>query len=297
MCLLPTFLLGATYFLLVEFGVRESIGIADVPPTLRFGGVGLIALFLLVALGCGLSLADRYVGLLRALRRIADGGSIDPGADARNLDVRDPDQQRLVLRVRTLSQQNRAGTQALADLESLQREVAEFRTSLRRAEAGAWVPEADPVGDGGQPPGELAGQATRYWCLLRTGLEQLDAGLRGIERDLAAAEAAHGDRLGGIEQGLEKIERLGTVWSLEMELARKHVPQISGEIGSCFRDFSDAIAQLRQMAEKQGERVGADSGMRTEVARLQRIVAQWLRGELEDKETGHASDPQREESR
>jgi hypothetical protein len=279
--------------LLVEFVLHESVRIAEVPPLLRYGGAGVVVLFLLVSLGCGFSLADGALRQLRALQRIASGSEAPEGPADYDLQTRDPDLRRLFLRIHTIAQQNRAGAQALVELENLQREAAEIRSELRRCEAeGSLLVPAGRSGPG--HPAGLAREISRFCSRLREEMEALEAGLIALEGRIAA-DRASGAR--GIEAELDRLERSGTVWSLQVEMARRRTPQIRGELGSCFSEFSTALADLRK---KTASPVAGDApidDVRTDVARLRRIVAQWLKGDAGPGSAEGASGPPRGETR
>ena len=277
LCLLPTLLFGATYLLLVEFVLRESTRIAEVPPLLRYGGVGLVVLFVFVSLGCALSLADGVLRPMRALQRIAGESETGNGPEAYDLQTTDPDLRRLFLRVNMIAQQNRAGMQARAELMALQREVSAIRSELRRFWAGEGIPGPTNPTAGGSVSG-LAGEADRLWAGLRAKRAEMETTLQSLEGGLAQMSAGGWH---GVLPGLDRLERLGTVWSLEVELARRRSPQMSGDLGSCFREFTSAIAELRRMAQCSGPGEDSLAHARSEVARLCGIVAEWLRTESE----------------
>ncbi len=292
LCLLPTLFLGATYMLLVEFVLRESVRIAEVPPLLRFGGAGLVVLFLLVSLGCGLSLVDGALRPLRALQRIASGSEIPEGPAGYDLQTSDPDLRRLFLRIHMIAQQNRAGAQALVDLEGFQREAAEIRAELRRCAAKGRLPAA--IGkNGNQHPIGLTREFDRFCSEMREGMETLEAGLAAID-DRMAAGGVSGPP--GIRAQLDRLERAGTVWSLEVELARRRSPQMAGDLGACFKDFSAALADLREKTRSREGAVDGFDDVRSEVARLRRVVAQWLRGDSEAGGADRSSMPSRGET-
>ncbi len=142
---LPTLLLGVTYFLFVEFALRELLNLYDVPPLLRYGGAALAVLFSLVALGVGSMLADGFLRPLRALLRVAEAQDSSPGPTAYLSDP-DPYLRRLFLRVFTLVQQNRSGAQTLKDLESLRGEILTLRERIRFAATVSSLPTPRAAG-------------------------------------------------------------------------------------------------------------------------------------------------------
>jgi hypothetical protein len=283
-CLLPALFLGVTYFLLVEFVLRESAHLGEVPPLLRYGGIGLVALFLLVSLGCAFSLADAVLRPLRTLQRIADGADAPNGGEGEEYRAGDADLHRLFQRTQMLAQQNRAGVQALEDLEGLRAETAEVQRELRRCAERGGLP--NPLGNGRlAPPTRLAQELQGFSSELRAELEDLDAGLERLEERLEERIAPEG---AGVQADLDRLERAGTVWSLNVEMVQRRSPESRDDLGACFREFSTVLADLRRRLQPHGEAGESIDDVRSEVARLRRIVAQWLKGDLE---AGRASRP------
>jgi hypothetical protein len=283
-CLLPALFLGATYFLLVEFVLRESAHMGEVPPLLRYGGIGLVTLFMLVSLGCGFSLADAVTRPLRTLQRIADGGEIPEGDGAGDLRARDADLHRVFLRTRMLAQQNRAGMQALEELEDLRAETAEIQRELRRCAERGGLP--DPMGnDRISSPSRLARDLQGFSVELRVGLEELDSGLQRLDGRLASRERTAAT---GVLADLDRLERAGTIWSLNVEMIRRRSPESRDHLGACFEEFSAVLTDLRRRLRSEEESGESVDDARSEVARLRRIVAQWIKG---DPEVGGANRP------
>jgi hypothetical protein len=277
LCLLPTLFLGATYLLLVEFVLRESIRIGEVPPLLRFGGIGLVALFALVSLGCGFSLADSALRPLRSLQRIADGANSPEGAEAYDLLARDPDLRRLFTQIQMLTQQQRAGLQALAELDALHRELGDVRNLLRECAGGRGLP-ALPLRGSGEMDSTLVRELDRFCSELRAGMREIDEGLRTLDARLSARVAGEPTML---DRDLERLERLGTVWALNVEMSRRPTSERGDDLGACFRDFSTVLGEVRSKTRPADGSVGSVEDARSEVARLRRIVAQWLRVDRE----------------
>ncbi len=279
LCLLPTLFLGVTYFLLVAFALRDPIARVPAPLLLRYGGPALVLLFSLVALACGSLLADAFLRPLRALLRVAEAQQANPGTTAYLSDP-DPELRRLFLRVFTLLQQNRSGAQALRDLDSLRGDVARLCEAFRGAEAAGVLPAPGSAGNGG-PTSELLLEMDRFWTRLRSQLEAVEEKLAHLNRSLNDQETAAMTAAARLEDALHEIERLGTVWSLEIERARRDVPRLPGALGSCFREFAASLERLRDAARANGPGVHAAGEVRTELARLEETLADLLHGEVE----------------
>jgi hypothetical protein len=293
LCVLPTLLLGVTYFLLVEFALRELLNLYEVPPLLRYGGAALAVLFSLVALGVGSMLADGFLRPLRALLRVAEAQDASPGPTAYLSDP-DPYLRRLFLRVFTLVQQNRSGAQTLKDLESLRGEVLALRERIRFAASVSSLPT--PRAAGGELSSDLLVEMDRFWARLRTDLESIDEKLTQFGRFLGEDEAGRMTTVAQIDKALGDIERLGTVWSLEIERARQDLPTLPGSLGSCFREFAAAIERLRDAARSNGAGAHALDGAKAEVLRLRETIGEWLRGEAQaERELDSSHTPDRTE--
>jgi len=274
LCVLPTLLLGATYFLLVEFALREVLEIGEVPLLLRVGGGVLALLFALVALGCGSLLADGFLRPLRALLRIAESQDITPGPTSY---LSDPDShvRRLFLRVLTLVQQNRSGAQALRELEALRNEVHALRETVRSAAAASIIPS--PVErEAPQSGGELTAEMERLWTRFRADLSAVEDRLDETSQALAAQEKGRKESTLEMDTAILEIERFGTVWSLELERARRCVPTLPGALGSCFSDFSNSMQRLRDASRLDGGGLRAIAEARNQISRVREIVGGWL---------------------
>lgn len=292
LCVLPALLLGVTYFLLVEFAMREILRVADVPPLLRYGGAALAFLFALVALGVGSMLADGFLRPLRALLRVAEAQEASPGPTAYLSDP-DPYLRRLFLRVFTLVQQNRSGAQTLKDLESLRGEVAVLRDRIRLAAAVSTIPEARA----GDVTGELAAEMERFWARLRADLTLVEGRLAELVRSLGEHETDRLKAIAQIDDALGDIERLGTVWSLEIERARRSAPALPGALGSCFTEFAAAVERLRDATRTNGSGVDQLEDVRSEALKLRGTMGEWLRGGVQiEREDASSQPPNRSES-
>ena len=269
LCVLPTLLLGATYFLLVEFALREPrVAGGGVLTILRFGGMALGLLFVLAALGCGLVLADRFLRPLKALLRVAEGSEGPDGSQGSTayLSTSDPELRGIFVRVRILVQQNRTGGEALRELESLHGEVAELCNALRRV--GGRILQVQPTQVRPDGPAAMILQEIEQGAAgLKEGLQTIERGLVDLNRILAQEEKASATCRHEVEAALQEIERWGTVWSLEIERARRDLPGLPGTLGSCFREFGVAMERLRGAARVQGDPVGTLRQARTEIAK------------------------------
>lgn len=277
LCLLPTVLLGITYFFLVETILREQTSLHVIPPVLRYGGLVLILLFGLGALASAIHLSDRVIRPLRNLKRIAEG--VQPPSPQTNfVPESDPDLRFLFLRVQTLVQQNRSGAQSLSELESLRQEVEDLGAGFRKANERLQVPTL--LGEeAGRPTGKLTDEITRFWERLRLDLVEAESKLSGLMKRLMQEESTWAASSGEAEVALRDVERFGAVWSLEIELARRDAPQLRGSLGSSFEQFSAAIERLREASRSNGDAVAAVAGLRSEVATLRSTIGKWLQTE------------------
>ena len=280
---MPTLVLGITYFFLIEYILREYSIWNRAVPLLRYGGAGLVLLFTLVALACGLQITDGISRPLRALLRIVDGDQAPPGQTG-YLPGSDTELRYLFLRVHTLVQQNRSGAQTLGELESLSREVdglcKKFRQANERMQMPGRLGEEDQDGS----TGELTQELERLWTRLRGDLEEIERELGEFSRIRTEQETAWAASRGETEGAVREIERLGTVWSLEIELARKNAPGLQGSLGSCFQEFTAATERLRTATGSDGHAVGAVADLRGEVARMRETVDRWFGGEAHEEE-------------
>jgi hypothetical protein len=278
LCVLPTLVLGVTYFFLIEYILREYAIQNEVVPLLRYGGAGLVLLFTLVALACGIQITDGISRPLRALLRIVDGDTAQPG-HAGYLPESDTELRYLFLRVHTLVQQNRSGAQTLSELESLSREVDGLCRMFREANERMQIPGRLSEDQDGST-GRLTQELGRLWTRLREDLEEIESELGELSRILAEQETDWAASRGETEEAVREIERLGTVWSLEIELARKRT-DLPGSLGSCYQEFNVAAERLRAATGSDGGPVGAVADLRGEVARMRETVDRWLGGETQ----------------
>jgi hypothetical protein len=244
--LLPVLFLGTIYFLLVEYALHETLGLAHVMLMLRIGGGALIVLFLVVALGCGLSIHDHMRRPMQAIQHAIDGNGFYVSEPETDLPVTsDPEVRRLLLRVRALVQQNRAGAQALSELDAVRVDKGELAEALRK---------------------------------MREDLERLREDLGRLAGTLGQGEIVETSAASRNESLLADLERLATVWSLQIERARRDIPQLKGDLGSCYRDFSEVLERLRVSlrAETRGEPLLV-MGARSEVVRLQETISGLLK--------------------
>ena len=171
-------------------------------------------------------------------------------------------------------------------------EAAEIRAELRRCEAEGALPAPARQGGPDRPAG-LFREIDRFCSRVREEVEALETGLAALETRLAADRTV-APRC--IEVEIDRLERTGTVWSLQVEVARKWFPQMRGDLGACFTEFSAALQDLRRKTASPAA-AGSIDDVRTDVARLRRIVAQWLKGDAGFGSADGASEPPRGETR
>jgi hypothetical protein len=272
LCLIPTFLLGVTYFLLVEYVMTQRLGAEQATTFLRVGGAGLILLFVMASLACAVQISDRMVRPVRALLRVAEGaeivraqGPVFPAADA--------EMRYLFLRVHTLVQQTRSGAQAVLELEDLRREVEEV-TKQFRAARGSFRPPEIPAGRPDSAAGRLAHEATRFVRRLRSDIGRIEGGLDESSSLLAELSNASSRNGAELEASAEDVEKLATVWSLEIERMRRNAP-LPGSLGSCFHAFRAALQRLHGAIRARSGVEDALVQAREEVDALRRVLVTW----------------------
>lgn len=280
MSVLPVVLLGTTYFLLVEFGVRESYPGAPVAPLLRIGGGAIALLFVMVAVGCGMLIAEQLKRPIRTILGISERGERD-GLEGLDLEIpTDPECRRLLLRVENLIHQKRAGVQARRELEAQQQEAAEILESFRNVGDGRGLPSLSPsVQTSVRPTTSLRLEIERFTKQLRTDLKAMDARIGRLGAMLADDQATEASILSEAEASLDDLESLATVWSLRVERARRDIPEMPGELGSCFRDFSEALGRLRDSIRTGGRVTALMDGARLEIAGLHETIVGLLKDE------------------
>lgn len=276
-CVLPAALLGATYFLLVEFVLKESAGQPLRIGWLRWGGLGLATLAVVLAMALGWVIADGFRRPLRTLLRVAEGGNggnggLDP---AIMLSLADADLRRLTLRIHTLAQQNRAGAEAMREHARLQEDLVRIcGRIMAAAQEGRWP---GPAGEGASAEGaRVASGIDRLMERLRERVQSVEKRLEDIEARLGE-KPLDGRAPDGMGNALRNLERLGTVWSLEMEIARRRVPEMPGELGEKLQTFNAALDAVRRAAQKNGNRIEPAESARSDVALLREEIHDWLR--------------------
>jgi hypothetical protein len=121
----------------------------------------------------------------------------------------------------------------------------------------------------------------------------LEGKLAEIAQEMAEGEARWTASVGEAENALRDVEMFGTVWSLEIELARRHAPELAGSQGASFQEFTGAAKRLREASKTNGRAVGTFAGLRTQIAALQRTITQWLQNDEETERERDASAPLR----
>jgi len=145
---LPTALLGATYFLFVEYVLQHlSLTAADQRLTLRVGGLALAALALILSAACGYLLADRMARPIRLLLRLAESGEM-PAHRASPLHQQGTEIYDLFRLVGVLVNQNKAGARALEELEKLREALALLREQVSQTGQHGVLPPAGPLAGG-----------------------------------------------------------------------------------------------------------------------------------------------------
>ena len=286
---LPTVFLGVTYFFLVEYVAREFTLRSEEVRILRYGGGGVLLLFSLAALAGGAHLSDSIRRPLRMLSRISEGAEVAAEQTAHIPDS-DPDLRFLFLRVHTLVQQNRSGAHTLGELEALKREVEEISEEIRRSNEGGALPNGISAAENG-PAGPLTREIQMFVDRLRDDLDSIDRGLVEIAESLSEQEAIGARKAGDAEEAVRELERLGTVWSLAVEIARKETGAIPGEVGSCFHEFTGATRRLRETLLSISRGAAAAADVRSAAVTLRRTIADRLPARHGEETVAPVADP------
>jgi CRP-like cAMP-binding protein len=241
----------------------------------------IILLFLAVALGCGVLIIDRLRRPIHAILGVAEGSSREGLGEPDPQISEDPETRRLMLRVENLVQHRRAGARALSELEALERDADEITDSLRRAGDSRGLPALSATAQTSvRALDPLRAELHRFTQQLRVEMRAMDARLDRLEGVLGNGAAIDTHRIEGTDASLAALERLATVWSLRVEKARRDVPDLPGELGSCFRDFSETLERLRDSLHADGRGdVTVMDGARSEIAGLHETIANWLKDE------------------
>ncbi len=247
----PTLLLGASYFLFIEYIVLSQAGLGDgVRLALRVGGVVLIVLALISALTSGYLLADRLTRPVRMLLSLTETGDL-PGGAGLFAHHRDWEVFQLYRRVHSLVRQNQAGAGALDELESLHRSLDQLKTTLDRTSQHG-VPAPIRIEPG--PLTEIADlleahrvRLTEFFSDIKSRAESLRQELDELSaaddevfyRASQSIEEAHDRRL---DEACAEIRRVGTVLALEVERLRDSSP----EVGRLFDRFKDSADRMEE---------------------------------------------------
>jgi hypothetical protein len=179
----------------------------------------------------------------------------------------------LFLRVHTLVQQTRSGAQAALELEDLRREVEEMAREFRSAHGSLRPPEI-PSGRPDSAAGRLAHEATRYCRRLGQDIRRIDGGLveaSGLLSEFSVAFSRSGAEL---ESAAGDLEKLATVWSLQVERARRDAP-LPGTLGSCFDAFRSVLQRMRGASRAHTGVGEALVQAREEIDNIRRMLVTW----------------------
>lgn len=198
---LPVAILGVTYFLFVEYVLANlSLNTDAVRLALRLGGGVLAVLALVLALACGYLIAERMVRPVRLLVRLIESGELDAVRSA-FLHHREWEILELYRRVTALVHQNRAGAQAVEELERMREGIRDLRHALARPGMHgipAEYRETAAVGPLAEIAGHLEANRTRLLQffeelrerigVLRLEVDALGRGVGLIEPEVGTAE-------------------------------------------------------------------------------------------------------------
>ena len=222
---LPTAFLGAAYFLLVEYTLRDLLpGAADRRLALRLGGGALVVLSLVLSVGFGWLVVDRLMRPLRLLIRLPENGELSPrGAALLHTRIREYHD---LYRLRgVLLNQKKAGTRALEELEELREALARLREELARTGQHGIPPIVTAVGPLNDIGLSLAAKRVHlleFFADLRERTRRLRGELTalgqaaGLDRPPVEVDATvSADTLAPVSTSIERLRQIGTVFALE----------------------------------------------------------------------------------
>ncbi len=222
---LPTAFLGAAYFLLVEYTLRDLLpGAADRRLALRLGGGALVVLSLVLSVGFGWLVVDRLMRPLRLLIRLPENGELSPrGAALLHTRIREYHDLYRLLGV--LLNQKKAGTRALEELEELREALARLREELARTGQHGIPPIVTAVGPLNDIGLSLAAKRVHlleFFADLRERTRRLRGELTalgqaaGLDRPPVEVDATvSADTLAPVSTSIERLRQIGTVFALE----------------------------------------------------------------------------------
>jgi len=274
---LPTVFLGATYFLLVEYTLRDLLaGAVERRLALRLGGGALIFLSPVLSVGFGWLVVDRLMRPLRLLLRLPENGGLLPrGAPLLHTRIREYHDLYRLLGV--LLNQQKAGTRALEELEELREALAHLREELSRTGQHGIPPLVTAVGPLRDIGASLAGKRHHllaFFADLRERVQRLReelvatgaaAGLvtdapsveasPALEEERAGAaasatpagpadEPAPAERLLPVSHSVERLRQIGTVLALEAARVGGSPGKRASEL---LERFHGGLAELEEL--------------------------------------------------
>ncbi len=281
--LLPTLLLGVTYFLFIEYLLQGLYAPeSSLRITARLGGGVLVVLAAIVATAVGYLLVDRFLRPLRILLRVVQGGDVP---DSRRIDAatRCREISELYRVVGTLVRQNQAGAKALEELDELRSALATFREEVGR------------TGQHGIPP-KLAEAQNGTLAAISEHIQRNRSQLMKFFSDLR-------DRVRGLKIELDSLAKLPVASSVSEEghagrpsanaLSYSQLPDSSGatttvlptdDLNDVEAAISGSIERLRKLGTVLTLDVGASA--RTDGVRVGRNLENYL-SELAALEEAH----------
>lgn len=263
---LPAAVLGAMYFLFVEYTI-QNLRVADTEAAtvLRAGGVILVVLALVLAMTCGWLLVERVGRPLKLLIRLIDSGEF-ASARAAMAHHREWEVLELYRRVSALLQQNRAGARAVEELEDLRAGVAALRQAVAQPAQHGVSPALDFVGEGALVEVARSLESNRARLLeflvelgermetLRSDTSRLGAELGFRDEPDAGAlappvtgnGAGPGQDLDRAAVSLRRLRRVGTVLALESE---RLLPDAARRVGELKDRFEEDLSEVERGLE------------------------------------------------
>jgi hypothetical protein len=195
---LPTALLGAIYFLFVEYATQSQ----RVDPmvqrlTLRLGGLILVGLALVLAAACGYLLADRFTRPVRLILQLIESGDL-PANRAFLLRKRGREIYELYRLVSVLLNQNKTGARALEELEQLRVSLIILREQVVRTGEHGVLPPVGVLPDGAVSQIGASLDAKRVQLLsffrdLRGKVTELRSEIHSLGQEIGFEEPANPD--------------------------------------------------------------------------------------------------------
>ncbi len=274
--LLPTLLLGITYFLFTEYLLEDLYAAGNsLRMTARLGGAILVVLSAVVATAVGYLLLDRLLRPLRILLRVVEGGDVP---DSRSVDTatRCGEIAELYRVVGILVRQNQTGAKALEELEELRSALHTFREEIGRTGQHGIPPVVRTAQDGPLVAITEHIQRNRSQLMMYFGdLRDRVRGLRSELDSLACLPAVFPGKVAGDDS--QPDAAISSPGGSAASSGTASAPPCADRISDAEAAFSGSMERLRNLGTVLTLDVGASN--RADGIRVGRHLEEYL-GEL-----------------